>query len=285
MNGWLIYRKEDAIENSTYIEWFIKEATKQDVRLELVYREELRIGIQEKVPILSVAGIVTEKPDLVIIRVMEPFLQRQFETMQIPTFNNHRVTSICNHKAYTYLEMNQLGIPIQPTYFVAKDAMPDILPLPFPFVVKTATGHGGKHVFYIHDRLTLQRALQQIDTNDLIIQSTEKIQLGKDVRVFVIGREVIAAVLRENNLDFRANFKLGGTARLFPLTEEMRAMVQTIIDYFDFGLVGIDFLLNEAGEFVFNEIEDVVGSRILSETTTINLLEKYVTWIKQEVKK
>lgn len=60
-------------------------------------------------------------------------------------------------------------------------------------------------------------------------------------------------------------------------------MIQKIIDHFDFGLVGIDFLIGHDGELIFNEIEDVVGSRTLSEISDINLLEKYVTFIKTKV--
>src|SRR5690625_6839454 len=91
--------------------------------------------------------------------------------------------------------------------------------------------------------------------------------MGKDLRVFVIGKQIIAAVLRVNNNDFRANFKLGGSAFLYHLTIDEVEMINKIINHFDFGLVGIDFLIDKEGNLLFNEIEDVVGSRILSETT------------------
>jgi gamma-F420-2:alpha-L-glutamate ligase len=161
--------------------------------------------------------------------------------------------------------------------------MPSHPPLPFPFILKEATGRGGQEVFLIADEASWQNTVPKVKTNDLLIQSTVNIQLGKDVRVFIIGKQIIAAVLRENKCDFRANFKLGGSATLFDLTEEMRTLITTIVNHFDFGLVGIDFLLNKKGEFVFNEIEDVVGSRILSVTTNINLLEYYVAFIKAKV--
>jgi len=114
------------------------------------------------------------------------------------------------------------------------------------------------------------------------IQSAD-VMLGKDLRVFVIGKEIIAAVLRVNKNDFRANYKLGGDAILYTLSDKEKKMIQQIIDHFDFGLVGIDFLIGNNGELLFNEIEDVVGSRILSKVSDINLLEKYVTFIKNKI--
>src|SRR5699024_246313 len=93
-----------------------------------------------------------------------------------------------------------------------------------------------------------------------IIQSTQHIQFGKDLRVFVIGKTIIAAVLRENDKDFRANYTRGGTAKLYQLNYNETILIQKIINLFEFDYVGIDFLINKTGQLIFNEIEDVVGS-------------------------
>ncbi|HLR69910.1 MAG TPA: hypothetical protein VK085_00585, partial [Pseudogracilibacillus sp.] len=121
-----------------------------------------------------------------------------------------------------------------------------------------------------------------LNTTDLVIQSTQ-VQPGKDVRVFIVGKEIVGAVLRENKDDFRANFKLGGTATWYPLHSEQIKMINKIIHHFDFAMVGIDFLIGPDDEFLFNEIEDVVGSRILSAVSDINILEKYVAHIKSKL--
>ena len=62
-------------------------------------------------------------------------------------------------------------------------------------------------------------------------------------------------------------------------------MVQKIVDMFSFGLVGIDFLIDEKGAFVFNEIEDVVGARMLYQLTDINLVERYFKYILKQIEK
>ena len=73
--------------------------------------------------------------------------------------------------------------------------------------------------------------------------------------------QIIASILRVSNSDFRSNYSLGGTAKIYNLSHEERSIVYKIIELFDFGLVGIDFYF--MGKMVFNEIEDVVGARML----------------------
>lgn len=284
MIGWLIYDQENAKQNASYIEWFHDEAKKQGIELKLIIRENLAVGVEYGSYLFRYEDEKVTLPDFVVIRTIEPILQQIFQQITLPTFNESKVAEICNHKSKTHIELNKLKIPMIPTYFATKHAPPKKPPLPYPFVVKEAVGRGGKQIYYCQSFDDWENAIQSLSTNDFLIQSAD-VQLGKDVRVFVIGKEIISAVLRVNKHDFRANFKLGGDAVPYTLTEADKKMIQKIIHHFDFGLVGIDFLIGHDGELIFNEIEDVVGSRTLSKVSEINLLEKYVSYIKNKVKK
>lgn len=282
MQGWLIYTKKAAQENKSYIDWFIAEGKRQRVDIKLIYREQLHIGLENGDIIILYDGKPVVLPNFVIVRTIEPIIQHTFESLSIPTFNRSEVAHIANHKSWTYNEISTLDIPVLPTYFTTKHALPVNPPLSYPFVVKEATGRGGKEVYYVTSEEKWQHVSELVQSNDLIIQDAN-VQLGKDLRVFVIGKEIIAAVLRKNENDFRANFTLGGTAHLYYLSAEERKLIEKIVHHFDFGLVGIDFLISHDGELIFNEIEDVVGSRILSATTEINLAEKYISFIKKTI--
>lgn len=283
MNGWLIYQQTDAWNNSSYIDWMIGEAKKQQITLTLVLRHELDIDSSSAHPVFSIQNHPVTLPDMVIIRTVEPALQQAFESQSVPTFNNSYTATICNNKIRTYKEMKKIDVPIMQSLFFNPNDYPAQAPLAFPFVLKSATGRGGGEVFLIQNQTSWKQRTATLKHTETVVQSTENIQFGRDVRVFVIGKSIIAAVLRENDTDFRANFKLGGSAIPFTLTNDKRLLVQRIINHFDFGLVGIDFLLTKDDAFIFNEIEDVVGSRILSETSDINLLKEYISFIKKEV--
>ena len=54
---------------------------------------------------------------------------------------------------------------------------------------------------------------------------------------------------------------------------------------FDFGLVGIDFIVGNDGELIFNEIEDVVGSRMLYAVSDISVVPLYLDYIQARLRK
>ncbi|MDE7124843.1 MAG: hypothetical protein K2N83_05095, partial [Eubacterium sp.] len=106
--------------------------------------------------------------------------------------------------------------------------------------------------------------------------------LGKDLRVWLIGGRIIASVLRESKSDFRANFCLGGNAYIYKLSEEETALVKKISSLVDYDYIGIDFVFNK-GKIVFNEIEDSVGARMIYSKTNIDIIEEYCKHIKNSI--
>lgn len=284
-NGWLIYNLEDAIENKAYIDWFISEANKQGLYLQLILREELQVGVVQNVYSVLIDGKESTLPNFAVVRTVEPILNKQLEQLGVHVFNSSIISELCNHKSKTYFEMARLGVPMVDTFFINGKNLTEKPPLSnHPFVIKEATGRGGKQVYFIKDSDEWLTFLLKCSPIDYVIQST-KVQIGKDLRVFVVGKEIVGAVLRESNTDFRANFKLGGSANLYQLSEGERALIMSIIKHFDFGMVGIDFLIGLDGELLFNEIEDVVGSRTLSAVSDINIVEKYVSFISKTIKR
>lgn len=280
--GWLIYSKKDALENTTYINWFIEEARLQNLCLKLILREDLTIGLINNEHTVQLHQKHVDLPQFAVVRTIEPLLSLHLEMAEIKVFNSSRVSHLCNHKSLTHLEMSKLNIPMVNTIFIKQENISEDAPLDFPFVVKEATGRSGKQVHFIKRQQDWDRCYQEISATDLVIQSTQ-VRAGKDVRVFIVGKEIIGAVLRENKNDFRANFKLGGSATWYPLDDEQIEMINKIIHHLNFDMVGVDFLIGLNGEFLFNEIEDVVGSRILSVVSDINILKKYVTHIKSKL--
>ena len=44
-------------------------------------------------------------------------------------------------------------------------------------------------------------------------------------------------------------------------------------------MAGIDFILTKNNELIFNELEEMVGSRMLYANTDYNIVKDYVEWI------
>ena len=101
---------------------------------------------------------------------------------------------------------------------------------------------------------------------------------GRDVRAYMLGDQLIQAMERYSDGDFRSNFGLHGLARPTELTEEMRFFVEKAARLLDVSLVGVDFVFHQ-GKPYLNEIEDAVGTRMLYQFTDVQIVEEYMDLI------
>ena len=280
---WLIYRKEDAVRNKAYIEMYQSYAPEYGLECKLVYVEDLLYGVKNGEPYL-VKNCANEEelPDFAIVRTILPSLNKQLELLGIPCLNSYQVSCICNDKAESYRYLSGKGIPMPDTLFVANQEIAGFLEkCQIGTVLKAVDGHGGAQVcLYDGDKEAILRIMGR---SDMVAQ--EKIgNRNSDLRVYVIGGKVLASVLRESNEGFRANFSLGGKVSLYNLKAEEQKLVQKVIDLFDFDMVGIDLILDDSGNLVFNEIEDVVGARMLYQCSDINIVREYLNYISKKYK-
>lgn len=295
MTGWLIYGQRDAEKNKGYIEFYRAEGKNLGIDIELMFRENIEVGIRNNSWFIRYEGKDCSKPDFAIVRTIYPLLSRQLENLSIPVFNSSEIARICNDKAKTYQSVAGLSVPIIDTTFVENTAISRRLEnIIEPTVIKTVSGHGGSQVYlslpkcspampdpYKEIRLSetaREEILAGIGYEDCVMQPFVSGR-HQDLRVYVIGKEIIAAILRTSNDGFRANFSLGGNVREYELSRDEIITIRKIIDHFEFGMVGIDFLIGDEGELIFNEIEDVVGARMLYHCTDINLVKRYLLFV------
>lgn len=260
MLGWIIYNKEDVEKNENYIGWYINKFKENNIELSLVYTDEINYN---------------SLPYFAIVRAIRPDITRKLENLGVKCFNNGFVSEICNDKALTYKFVSDNGIEILPTYYNV-DYVKD-----YPVVIKPKDSHGGDRVNIAESYNELMTLMPLYEGDNYVIQAvaTDK---GKDVRVYVIGDKIITSMLRVSDKDFRSNFCLGGSASVYNLTDEEVEKVNKVIKLFDFDFVGIDFVFNN-GEMVFNEIEDVVGSRMIYTYTNIDIVALYIKYILQKL--
>lgn len=288
MTGWLIYTREDAVYNKQYIHMHFEEAKKKNIILHFSFFEDFVYGIKNNqffIENIMEHIHITEQdrknvPDFVICRARVPMFSKQLEYLKIPVFNNSFVSEICNNKAKTYQYLAQFHIPMIDTAFYYSNVLEAVLKekKSTQEVIKAVDGHGGSKVF-----LTSQQPTKELMYSDFVVQPLTG-RKHQDVRVYVIGKTIISAICRTAKEGFKSNFSLGGTVEVYHLSEIQENAVRKIIDVFEFGLVGIDFLIGDNDELIFNEIEDVVGARMLYQCTNINLLALYFEYILTSIK-
>lgn len=203
--------------------------------------------------------------DVVINRSNDFGVANYYSKMGAKVFNGAEFCRLANDKQLCYDFMQKRGIEIMPTRY-------SIL----PFVKKPKNSHGGNGV-------VMCRSAEEYDENQVCQKPAS--DLGKDVRVWVLGGEIVASILRVSDTDFRSNYCLGGRAELYDLSAEETAEVQKIIDLVSplgAHYYGIDFVFNH-GKAVFNELEDTVGARMVYDLTDIDIIDRYIEYIKNNI--
>ncbi len=244
MSGIVVYSEYEAKRNEFAVSKF-----KKYLGAELVPAENLRISAE---------------PDFVINRTNNAKIARGFEKLGVRVFNPASLTELANDKQACYEFMQSRGIEIMPIN--QKNA---------PVVEKPFGGKGGRGVRLIKSG--------EFETKPGFVYQKPASDLGRDLRVWLIGGEIICAVLRQSDSDFRSNFCLGGRAMPYRLSESEKHLVLKIASLIKFDYVGIDFVF-DCGKIVFNEIEDSVGARMVYDKTDIDILRLYCNYIKEQMK-
>ena len=77
---------------------------------------------------------------------------------------------------------------------------------------------------------------------------------------------------------------MGGSVTSYQCDKEILDYVNQVVQVFDFGMVGIDFILDEKNHWLLNEIEDVVGARMLYQCRPdVHLLEQYFAFVSDKL--
>ncbi len=252
--AYLIYDPIDIEKNTWFIQHLISCFKQYDVELILIHDYEY-LNVKDALFILN--------------RSRNVEISKYFEQKNIKVFNSSLVCLLGNNKYEAYEHLNHLNINILPYQYNHIDD--------YPKVLKSLNGHGGNEVFLIENQLQYQQITSTLQ-KDYITQDLLQ-DYGVDVRVYIVDNQVYQCVKRISNTSFKSNYSLGGKVSLYTLTPSQEALLNKILQYTHFDFVGIDFLLDQNGLFYFNEIEDVVGTRMLYQLSDKDIVKDFVDTI------
>lgn len=296
--AYIIYYDEEAKKNSGFIEMLKSECRKYDIALEYISFE--------KVNIMSESSFENKfkKIFFVINRTREYKLSLRFEKINVKVFHSSKITELGNNKYKTYCCLKEYfeknknepqGEWIAHTVLVKADDLNNVLNdyIGKGYVIKSVDGHGGSQVFSLNDDGTKlgsyrknrdnakNNIYKSLQGHDCVLQKRIDSD-SNDIRVYIVFGKIYAAVLRHGNDGFKSNFSLGGSVEEYFLDEEQKKFIEKFIEAFGAGqlsMAGIDFILTRDGNLIFNELEEMVGSRMLYNCSKHDIVRKYVEQI------
>ena len=202
------------------------------------------------------------KPHAVIPRIGASYtfygtaVVRQFEMADVYTPNSSDAISKSRDKLQSMQLLSRAGVGLPTTGFAHStqdiDGLLEVVGGP-PVVVKLLERTQGLGVVLAETRKAAESvigAFRQMDAN-ILVQQFVKEAAGSDIRAFVIGGKVVAAMKRTGAPgDFRSNLHRGGTAEAIKLTPKERATAVRAAKTMGLGVAGVDMLPSEDGPMV-----------------------------------
>lgn len=194
------------------------------------------------------------------------------------------------NKVRTLQIMNRKNISIPDTVFsVDPDNIKEQIELlgGAPVVIKLQEGTQGVGVMLAE---TKKSAKSIIDTmysmnNSILLQEFIKESNSEDIRVFVAGKKILAAMKRKGlDDDFRSNIHRGGSGSKAILTEQEKTMAIRAAEYLGLPIAGVDLIRSKKGALLI-EVNSTPGLQGIEAYTKINVAEGIIKYIEYKCSK
>lgn len=213
---------------------------------------------------------------------------RQFEMMGVYPLNESVAITRSRDKLRALQLLSRKGIGLPVTGFANKpDDIQDLIEMVggAPLVIKLLQGTQGIGVVLAETRKAAESVIESFLGMQIsvLVQEFIKEAGGSDIRCFVIGDKVVAAMKRQGaEGEFRSNIHRGGTAMTVKITPEERSTAVRAARTMGLNVCGVDILRTNHGPVVMEVnsspglegIETVTGKDIAG--MIIHFLEKNI---------
>ena len=156
-----------------------------------------------------------------------------------------------------------------------------------PCVIKSTEGTHGYGVFLAKsDQQARQLVYQMLERNMRpLVQEYIKESHGQDIRVLVVGGEVVASMKRKaNGSEFRSNFHLGGSVQKIEINEEQKKIACLAASAMGLDLAGVDMLLSSRGPLIL-EVNSSPGLEGIETSTGVNIAGEVAKYLNLKYQK
>ena len=318
MKGWLIVNRFlNNGKFSELYDWLIKAAKKAGS--ELVFMTNADIIVRADTREVVYPGLKNDRPDYVIFWDKDIRLARALEAAGLKLYNCADAIEACDDKSLTCSRLAgtvrmpaTFNVPFTyegPGYCDTGFLKQIESQTGYPFVLKECFGSFGEQVHLIQTREQCEEILKSINGHPCIIQEyispgddiraginnvseEEPVSTnlntrivnntqfsGRDIRIIVVGGRCIAAMVRYNDNDFRANIALGGHAHSYTPTEAEQAMAIKVCNTLKLDYAGVDILTGSDDKPLLCEVNSNAHFKGIFECTGINAADAIIEHI------
>lgn len=213
---------------------------------------------------------------------------RQFEQMGVYALNGSAPISVSRDKLRSMQALARHDIGMPQTAFVHDNV--DVLRAiesvgGAPVIIKLLEGTQGVGVILAESNKVAEAIVEAFAglEQNVLIQKFVAESKGKDVRAFVVGDKVVAAMRRSAvGTEFRSNVHRGGTTQAIDLTDDYKRTAVHAAQIMGLRVAGVDMLESETGPQVM-EINSSPGLEGIEGATGLDVAGAIIEHLEREV--
>lgn len=252
------------------------------------------IDLQQGIPDLYYRRKVLSEYDAVLPRIGASItyygtaVVRQFQEMDV--FCANTATGITNSRdklrSLQILSRHHIGIPRTTFVRDKKDVVPAIERVGgAPVVIKLIEGTQGIGVLLAESMNAAESIIEllQSQKQNVLVQKFVAESKGKDIRAFVVGDRVVAAMRRvAQGQEFRSNVHRGGIAESVELDEQYKETAVRAAQILGLQVAGVDMLEGKNGPQIM-EVNSSPGLEGIEASTDLDVAGAVIDYISAQV--
>lgn len=210
------------------------------------------------------------------------YATRIFEATGHRVFNPSTVVDVCGDKILTSLALVRAGLPHPETVIaVTPDAAVEAIErVGYPAVLKPAVGSWGRLLSKVNDRDAAETLIEHKQSLRSPVHNVYYVQEyvdkpDRDIRVIVIGDEVVAAVYRRSD-HWITNTARGATTAVCTVTDELRSLALRSAEAVGGGILAVDLLERSDGELLVTEVNHTMEFHGLAAVADVDIADLVV---------
>ncbi len=234
--------------------------------------------------------------DVVLERCVSYFRGLHFtaclEFLDVSVINKYEVANNCGNKMITSLLLKKHNVPTPKTYFSysSEAALENLEKVGYPMVIKPIVGSWGRGVMPLKNRETADAIIEVRELNDGPLDRIYYLQEmvkrpPRDIRVIVVGDQVISAMYRTSSGSFKTNIALGAEPILCEITKELEDICMKASKAVGGGILGVDVMEDETRGLIVHEVNNTVEFKGLAKVSKKNIPKEMIDFaIKYAIK-
>ncbi|MGQ3889243.1 ATP-grasp domain-containing protein [Legionella sp. CNM-1927-20] len=298
MKGWILYKrnKQELTTNDHGVNRFLAVANKLQIELEVFKPEQFELIVaSQKYKIILLNGKKISLPDFIMPRLGAETsyhalnIIRQLELLGVCSINTAEAIATVKDRMRVGQLLTYYQLPVPKTMALNFPIALETIKkeIGFPLVVKNMTSARGIGVSLCETLEAFQDLTGLLGSQfnqQLVVQQFIASSYGRDLRILVIGQEIVGCMQRISKSGFKANYSLGGDVELFDLTPEIAKLALECTKIVNLDISGVDLLFGQDG-YLICEANSSPGFKGMELATGKDIATKIMHYVMTKVKK